>query len=81
MVDFHVISPYLLRCPPSEFVSPCRCVILDAFAAGPPSPFADHCQPLSCCSFTEHQLLLPLLLMVGCCILRPPSSIPFTSPS
>ncbi len=55
--------------------------IVDAFAAEPPSPFAYHRQPLSCRSFTEHQSILPLLLMVGCCILRPPSSIPTTSPS
>ena len=71
----------LLRCPPSEFISPRHHAIVDAFSAGPPSPFAYHRQPLSCRSFTEHQSLLPLLLMVGCCILRPPSSIPTTSPS
>ncbi len=59
----------LLRCLLSKFVSPCRRAIVDAFATGPPSPFAYHCQPLSCRSFTEHQLLLLLPLMVGCCIL------------
>ncbi len=74
-------APCLLHRPPSEFISPRHCAIVDAFAAGPPSPFAYHGQPLSCRSFTEHQLLPPLLLMVGCCILRPPSSIPTTSPS
>jgi hypothetical protein len=75
------VAPCLLCCQLSEFVSPRRCAIVDAFAAGPPSPFAYHCQPLSCCSFTKHQLLLPLQLMVGCCILCPPSSIPTISPS
>jgi hypothetical protein len=35
--------------------------------------------PFYCRSFTEHQMPLPLPLMVGCCILRPPSSIPTTS--
>ncbi len=72
------VAPRLLRHPPSEFISP---HIVDAFATGPPSPFAYHCQPLSYRSFTEDQSLLPLPLMVGCCILRPPSSIPTTSPS
>ncbi len=57
-----------------------RCVI-NAFSAGPPSPFADHRQPLSYRSFTEHQLPLPLSLKVGCCVFRLPSSIPTTSPS
>ena len=70
------VAPRLLRRPPSEYISPRHCAIVDAFAAGPPSPFAYHRQPLSCRSFTEHQLLSPLPLMVGCCILRPPSSIP-----
>ena len=75
------VAPRLLRCPPFEFISPRHRAIVDAFAAGPPSPFAYHCQPLSCRSFTEDQSLSPLPLMVGCCILRPPSSIPTTSPS
>jgi hypothetical protein len=75
------VAPRVLRRPLSEFISPCHRAIVDAFAAGPPSPFAYHCQPLSCRSFTEHQSLLPLPLMVGCCILRPTSSIPTTSPS
>ena len=56
-----------------------RCVV-DPLSAGLPSPFADHRQPLSCHSFTEHQSPLPLPLKVGCCVLRPPSSIPTTSP-
>jgi hypothetical protein len=75
------VAPRLLRRPPSEFISPRHRAIVDAFAAGPPSPFAYHRQPLSCRSFTEHQSLTPLPLVVGCCILRPPSSIPTTSPS
>jgi len=74
------VAPRLLRRPPSKFISPHHRAIVDAFAARPPSPFAYHRQPLSCRSFTKHQLLLPLPLMVGCCILCPPSSIP-TTPS
>jgi hypothetical protein len=38
-------------------ISPCHRAIVDAFATGPPSPFAYHRQPLSCRSFTEHQSL------------------------
>ena len=57
-----------------------RCVV-DASSTGPPSSFVDNRQPLSCCSFSEHQSPSPLPLKVGCCILRPPSSIPTTSPS
>jgi hypothetical protein len=48
-----------LRRPPSEYISPRHCAIVDAFAAGPPSLFAYHRQPLSCRSFTEHQSLSP----------------------
>ena len=75
-----------VNCPHCATISPPGIVVFgltvgDAFAAGPPSPFACHRQPLSCRSFTEHQSLSPLPLMVGCCILRPPSSIPTTSPS
>ena len=66
------VAPRLLHCPPFEFVSPRHRAIVNAFTAGLPSPFANHSQPLSCCSFTEHQWLSPLPLMVGCCILRPP---------
>jgi hypothetical protein len=59
MVGCCVVAPRLLQCLPSKFVSPRRCDIIDAFAAGPPSPFAYHQQSLSCRSFTEYQLLLP----------------------
>jgi hypothetical protein len=75
------VAPRLLRRPPSEFISPRHRAIVDAFTTGPPGPFAYHHQPLSCRSFTKHQSLSPLPLMVGCCILRPPSSIPTTSTS
>ncbi len=75
------VAACLLRCPLSKFGS-LRChVIFDAFSAGPPSPFADHHQPLSCPSFTKHQSPLLLLLIVSCCVICPPSSIPTTSPS
>ena len=56
MVGCCVITPHLLCCPPSEFVIPCRRAIVNAFAAGPPSPFAYHRQPLPCHSFTHHIL-------------------------
>jgi hypothetical protein len=41
------VAPCLLRHLPSELMSPHHRAIVDAFAAGPPSPFADHHQPLS----------------------------------
>ena len=63
------VTPRLLHCLLSKFVSPHHCEILDAFAARLPSPFAYHRQPMSSFSFTKHQSLLPLPLMVGCCIL------------
>ncbi len=49
--------------------------------AATPFCLPSHHQPLSCCSFTEHRLLFLLPLMVGCCILRPLSSMPTTSTS
>ncbi len=60
------VAPRLPRHPPpSKFISsPRRCAIVVAFASGPPSPLADHHQPLSFRSFTEHQLPLPLPLKV-----------------
>ncbi len=75
------VSPHLLCRPPSKFVSPHHRGIVDAFAAGPPYPFADHCQPLSCCSCPEHQLPLLLPLMVSCCTLCLPRNKPTESPS
>ena len=48
------VAPPLLRCPLSEFVSPYHRAVVNAFPAGPPSPFAYRRQPLSCRSFTEH---------------------------
>jgi len=75
------VAPRLLCRPPSKFVSPPRLAVVNAFAAGPLSTFAYHRHSLSCCYFTEHQLPSLLPLMVGCCILRPPSSTPTTSPS
>jgi hypothetical protein len=58
------VAPCLLCCPPSKFVIPRHHAIIDTFAAGPPSPFAYRRQTLSCRSFTKHQLILPLPLMV-----------------
>ncbi len=67
---------HFLHHPPYKFFSPCRPAIIDAFIAGLPSPFADHQQLLSCCSCPKHLSPLPLPLMISCCVLRPPSSLP-----
>ena len=51
------------------------------FCCWPPSLNADLHQPLFYCSWPDHPSHLPLPLMVGCCILPPPSSIPTEPPS
>ncbi len=75
------VAPHLLHHPPSKFVSPRSRAIFDTLATGPLSPFANHGQPLSCHSCPNHQLLLFVPLIVGCCILCPPSSLLATLPS
>ena len=69
----------VVRCPNLSAPAVVRCVV-DAFLPGR--------RPLSltiasCCLllFTKHQLPLPFPLQVGCCVLRPSSSIMTTSPS
>ena len=50
------------------------------FRRRPPSPIADLCQPLFYRSCPGHPSPLPIPSMVGCCVLRPPSSIPTELP-
>jgi len=51
------------------------------FCHRPPSPIVDFCQPLFYCSCPGHPSPLPLPLMVGCCVLSPPSRKPAEPPS
>ena len=72
---------YSVVCRPicySPLSSSCDCQL---FRRRPPSSIADLRQPLFYRSCPSHPSPSPLPSMVGCCVLRPPSSIPTEPPS
>jgi len=67
--------PCLRHCCSCCCCRQCRCWSPPLMIRWPPAPIANLCQPLS---YPSPSLLLSML---GCCILRPPSSIPTKPPS